>query len=175
MRQDGLEVGLNEAALHLLRVPFLLGFQGCLLPKSREGNLAAAVLDLGAPDFHRREAQAVDGGAQLRDDVGAIVVSEEIGVLARPGIGLEAVELGAGGGHEPDAGQVGGGGQTAGDLLLELWPVAAGDDADIGYVAETGEDGCHFIVKSLLALGEGAIKVKGDQSFHAGQFVLFVG
>lgn len=166
--QEGLQVRLDLATLLLLGVPGLLGVQRRLLAQGREGDLAAAVLDLLAPDLGRREAQPVDGGAQLVDDVGALVVGEEVGVLAGPGGGglVVAVQLGARGGHQPEASVVRRRGQSAGDLLLELRPVAAANDTNVGDVAESPQNRRHLVVERLLALRQRAIQVECNEPLH---------
>lgn len=100
--------------------------------------------------------------------MGPVLVAKQVSVLSGPLAILEAIELGARGGHQPESCAIGAVGQTAGDLLVELWPVAARDYADIGDVAETTENCGHLIVKGLLALGESAVKVKSYQSLHCG-------
>ena len=59
--------------------------------------------------------------------------------------------------------------QLADDLLVELGPVAAGDDGDLGDGEKVCECFAHRWEESLLALGGGAVEVEGDEGDHCGQ------
>lgn len=81
---------------------------------------------------------------------------------------VESVEFGAAGGHAPELGEFGGGGQARGDLRGELGPVAAGDDGDVGDAEEGGEGLGHGFLDGLFADCQGAVEIEGDEFDHGG-------
>ncbi len=92
----------------------------------------------------------------------ALVRREDLGIDRAPYAIDEAIELGAGGRHDEQMLDRGGGGQGRNHLLFELRPIAAGDDGNRNACEHLAEQACHLTPDLLLALGERPVEVESD-------------
>ena len=82
--QQRLEQGLQFLALGVIGIPRVLGLERRLLTERGECDLAAAILDLLAPDVLVCIARLLDRLGQCFADALAFVAGEQIGIDTRP-------------------------------------------------------------------------------------------
>ncbi|PAV67509.1 hypothetical protein WR25_05840 [Diploscapter pachys] len=144
-RQHCAQGRLQCSAFFPIPVPSLLFLQRRRLPQPRKGNLAAAILDPLAPYAFIGEAGIGQRPVEGRADLRLLRIVEQLGIDHAPSPIDEAIELGAGGRHQPEAVERCVRRQARRDLLFELWPVPARDHRHIGNGEQPGDDRGHIL------------------------------